>query len=133
MLSWVHDREGWRSNGFVIQLLVPSRWALTEATPADTGPVHTLSDPLFVARTLTDAMREAELLAASRKASEQRRDWTVQFLAAFLAVFIAVDLAAPWNMFVSFALCGLALRALARMIASVITPWAGHPEDLFYQ
>lgn len=133
MLKWNKDGEIWQSNGFVVRLVAPSRWALTERRGDDNALVQEVPTPLAITRTLSGAKREAELLSANVAESERRKAWTGQLLASIAAAFISIGFAEPWNMFASFAFTGTALYALAKIVGSWISRWVGHPKDVFYQ
>jgi hypothetical protein len=134
MLQWVNDSDGWRSNGFLIRQGGPSRWLLLETAIVDESClVNVIPEPLTVTTTLSNAKREAELLATSRQSADQRRSSVLQLLASGAGVVMVLGFGEPWNMFLSFALTGTALHAAAKLLSSWIDHWAGDPGDLFYQ
>jgi len=134
MLQWVNDSDGWRSNGFLIRPGGPSRWLLLERPIVDeSNLVRVIPEPSTVTTTLSYARRQAELLAESKQSADQRRSWMLQLLTSGAGVVMVLGFAEPWNMFLSFALAGTALRAMTKLLSSWIGRWAGYPDDLFYQ
>jgi hypothetical protein len=134
MLKWVNDSDGWRSNGFLIRPNGPSRWLLSERPIVDESKlVRVIPEPLTTTATLSDAKREAELLAESKQSADQRRSWMLQLFTSGAGMVMVLGLAEPWNMFLSFALAGTALRAMLKLLASWIGRWVGYPDEMFYQ
>jgi hypothetical protein len=60
MLTWIHEREGWVSNGYRIELLEPCRWVLLKNESTEVVPI-----PHAETYTLSRCKREAELFTYS--------------------------------------------------------------------
>ena len=135
MLDWTECPEGWTSEGFKIVLAAPYRWLVLETVdPAE--PIRSVSvprEPLAIARTLTGAKREAELIASSRgRAEVRRRHVLIMLLAAGIAMLLV---GAPFdgNELALLAAGIVAVRSGTILLGTLIPAVFGEQHEVFYQ
>jgi hypothetical protein len=133
MLAWTQHADGWHADGYLIRLAAPFRWVLVPEDDASTDAVSAVAEPLATTRTLTEAKREAELLATAVHRSERRRNWAAQALTGICAIVFAVGLPMPWAFIVTVALGIFALRCLALILGSALAATNYSHTDFFYQ
>ncbi len=133
MVEWTQRTGTWSTDTLVIRSCGPRRWELSALAQERPGNVRVLSEPIAVTETLSEAKRFAESITAAHQTRYRRITWSVHFAAAVAALIVALGLAEPWNMFVSFAMAGAALRSLTALLRSWIEPHVAFLDDLFYQ
>lgn len=132
MLHWTRDDDGWRSNGYLIELVAPHHWELRDATNAD-GPVLVERQPLATARTLTRCKREAELLEiAGRIAEVRKRHWGLLVLSLVGFMFVP-SFAPPSDLVAVLVLLATTTRAIGYLAGSYMAGSHVSVDDLFYQ
>ena len=137
MLTWTQRPDGWYANGYVIRLVAPFCWILTEVpaeeTPSEIGPVSIPIEPLATSRTLTEAKREAEMIEAAHMRSAFYRRHAALFLIACSVAVLVIGAAAPWGFIMTVAASAVALGALSRMAGYAFgrSPYRRH--QIFYQ
>lgn len=132
MLAWTKAEDGLHANGYVIRLMGPFQWVLSEAT-TDSAQVRLTDEPLATARTLAAAKREAELLVAANRRSALRRRWIATALLASGSTVFTAGAAAPWGFVLTFALVVIAIRSVGLLTGMLLAPFVSQHDDLIYQ
>ncbi|MDJ0665040.1 MAG: hypothetical protein QNJ75_10785 [Acidimicrobiia bacterium] len=137
MLTWTQRPDGWYANGYVIRLVAPFCWILTEVSaedaPSTMQAVSIPIEPLATSRTLTEAKREAELIEAAHVRSAFYRRHMVFFLIACSVAVLVAGAAAPWGLIMTVAAGAVALGVLSRMAGHAFARSPFHRHQIFYQ
>ncbi|MDX2342612.1 MAG: hypothetical protein QNL12_02240 [Acidimicrobiia bacterium] len=140
MLSWTQQADGWHADGYHIELAAPFHWVLTKDTvqPASRHEsiqyVTNLPEPLAMARTLTEAKREAELDdMACYRAQVRRRH--IAILLTILAVAVLSIGGSPLQSITMVLLVAyFTTRSLGVIAGTLLWKLGGNSrETVFYQ
>jgi hypothetical protein len=134
MLTWKECSEGWCTDGFKIVLDKPVRWLLIdEESPPMESAVSVGYEPLAVARSLTEAKREAELIVSARARSEARRRHVLTVLISASVALMLVG--APFaGSGLLLAIAGsVAARSTMFLLGTLIPSTLSSRHQLFYQ
>jgi len=133
MLDWIEHADGWHADGFRIELVEPFRWFVIDRSAQDHASVSLGVQPLAIERTLTEAKREAELLAASRRRSDLRRRHILTLLVVLsTSVFLAAT-SPGGNAAVVIGGAFLATRSAMFLLGSFLPTALGERHQTFYQ
>lgn len=114
MLTWKQERDGLVSNGYRIELLEPSHWALLKNEPVQDEPVQVEPIPLAETHTLTQCKRKAELLDKARRLTRVRRRLWAELIVTLAAFALApIGMAPPWVFLVLLVVATRAIGLLA--------------------
>jgi hypothetical protein len=109
MLTWRQERDGWVSNGYRIELLKPSHWALLKNEPVLVEPI-----PLAETHTLTQCKRKAELLDKARRLTRVRRRLWAELIVTLVAfTLVPIGMAPPLVFLVLLVVATRAIGLLA--------------------
>jgi hypothetical protein len=134
MLVWTECPEGWRADGFRIVLAEPFRWLLIDDDePPTESAVRVGGEPLAVARSLTEAKREAELIALARARSAVRRRHLLTLLisASVVLMFIGAPLAGNGVLLVIAG--SVAARSTMFLLGTLVPDVLSTRHNVFYQ
>ena len=131
MLTWTEHSEGWRSDGYLIQLAGPFRWIVLDAARAEAA-VTAHPEPMATARTLTAAKREAEIVERGRRRAELRRRHLGLLAIAVAAGFLLAGGSALYDLVVIATVFLVAVRSVGVIVGTYVgSHWRGN--QIFYQ
>ena len=134
MLDWTECSEGWRSDGFRIVLAEPFRWLLLdEENQPDQSAVSVGWEPLAVARSLTEAKREAELIASARARAEVRKRHFLTLLLAGGVALLLLGGPITGNELPLLVAGIVAVRSTAILLGTLLPTAFGMQHEVFYQ
>lgn len=132
MLTWTEHTDGWHANGFRIESVAPFRWRVLD-NQRTRSPVSLEEEPLAVTRTLTEAKREAELVADARRRAELRKKHFVILGLIFGSGTVLLGDAPVQNIGVVIVLATLATRSLGVIVGTILSRSYAANHEVFYQ
>ena len=133
MLTWTQRQDGWYADEYVIRLVRPFCWALTQAEDAPEAAVSIPTEPLATGRTLTECKREAELIASARSRADTRRRQCLLLLISISAALMMLGAPFGGNGLALLVVGILAVRSTAILLGTLIPSAFGEQHEVFYQ
>lgn len=134
MLLWTECPEGWCADGFRIVLTEPFRWLLVDVeTPPTQSAVSVGLEPLAVARSLTEAKREAELIVSARARSEIRRRHLMTVLMSASVALMLVGAPFAGNGWLLLIAGSVAARSTMFLLGTLVPDVLSARHEVFYQ
>jgi len=135
MLEWSKHPDGWHAEGYHIELPEPFRWLVFDEADDDSEPsaVSLGVQPLATARTLTEAKREAKILATARRRDEVRRKQLLTMLTALSCAALLWATPSSGSVLLVIGAAGLAVRSAAVLLGTLMPTAFGEQHQAFYQ
>jgi hypothetical protein len=134
MLVWTEGPEGWRADGLKIVLAEPFRWLIIdEDAPPVESAVSIAREPLAVARSLTEAKREAELIASARARSKVRRRHLLTLLISSSAALMVVGAPFAGSGLLLVIAGSVAARSTLFLLGTLMPATLRGQHEVFYQ